>query len=151
MKATSLTVKFAMFVVAALTTACTSEPGPALTVSDIQLFAPLSGSHAAVGYLSLHNQSDAPLTIERISSPAFGKVQMHETVIRDGIASMQALPSVTIEPGASVKFAAGGKHLMLMQPASATATGTNVTLEIHYATDGLLIISATMQSRLPAE
>jgi copper(I)-binding protein len=107
----------------------------------------MPGTHAAVGYFSLHNQGDAPLTIERISSPAFGKVQMHETVIRDGISSMQALPSVIIKPGASVQFAAGGKHLMLMQPAAATATGTNVTLEIHYDTDGLLIVSATMQSR----
>lgn len=136
-----------MLVVATLTTACTSEPGPPLTVSDIQLFAPIPGSHAAVGYFSLHNQSDAPLTIEHISSPAFGKVQMHETVIRDGVSSMQALPSVIIKPGASVKFAAGGKHLMLMQPAATTATGTNVSLEIHYDTDGLLIVSATMQSR----
>jgi len=151
MKTTSLTVKIAMFVVAALTTACTSEPGPALTVSDIQLFAPLPGSHAAVGYLSLHNQSNVPLTIESISSPDFGKVQMHETVIRDGVASMLALPSVTIEPGASVKFAAGGKHLMLMQSEPDTATGTNVTLQINYDTDGLLIVSATMQSRLPVE
>ena len=151
MKIRSLPVKFAVFVVATLTAACTAEPGAPLTVSDIQLFAPLPGSHAAVGYLSLHNQSDAPLSVESISSPGFGNVQMHETVIRDGIASMLALPSVTIEPGASVKFAAGGKHLMLMQPAPATATGTIVTLEIHYDTDGLLIVSATMQSRTPAE
>ena len=151
MKAGPLTVKFAALVVAALTAACTVEPGPPLTVSDIQLFAPLPGSHAAVGYLSLHNQSNAPLTIESISSPGFGKVQMHETIIRDGVASMLALPSVTIEPGASVKFAAGGKHLMLMQPEPDTATGTNVALQINYDTDGLLIISATMQSRLPAE
>ena len=151
MKTRSLTMKFAMFVVAALTAACTAEPGPPLTVSDIQLLAPLPGSHAAVGYLSLHNQNNAPLTIESISSPDFGEVQMHETVIRDGVASMLALPSVTIEPGASVKFAAGGKHLMLMQPSPDTATGTNVALQINYDTDGLLIISATMQSRLHAE
>lgn len=151
MKARTLSMKFAVFVVAAFAAACTAKPGPPLTVSDIQLIAPLPGSHATVGYFSLHNQSDAALTIKNISSPGFGNVQMHETVIRDGVASMLALPFVTIEAGASVEFAAGGKHLMLMQPAPDTATGTNVTLEIHYDTDGLLIISATMQSRLPAE
>ena len=151
MIARSLPVKVVVFVVAVLTAACTAEPGPPLTASDIQLFAPLPGSHAAVGYFSLHNRSNAPLTIESISSPGFANVQMHETVIKDGIASMLALPTVTIEPGASVTFTAGGKHLMLMQPAPETATGTNVMLEIHYDSDGLLIISATMQSRSSAE
>jgi hypothetical protein len=111
----------------------------------------LTEKHAAVGYLTLHNQGSAPLTIERISSTSFANVQMHETVISDGIASMQALPSVTIAAGASVVFAAGGKHLMLMQPTSSTAAGTTVELEIHYDSGGLVIVSSAMQDRMPAE
>ncbi len=151
MNARTVTAIFAILVVATPTTACTSKRGPPLTVSDIQLFAPLPGSHAAVGYLSLHNQSNAPLTINNISSPGFDIVQMHETVIRDGVASMQALPSVTIQPGADLEFTAGGKHLMLLQPTRDTAIWSNVTLEIHYDSGGLLIVSATMQTRIIAE
>lgn len=151
MKARRLDMKFAMLIIAATTAACTPNSGPPLAVSDVELFAPLPGSHAAVGYLSLHNHSDAPLTIDNISSSNFGAVQMHETVIRDGVARMQALPSVTIEPGSSVEFVAGGKHLMLMQPTADTAAGSNVMLEIQYDSGGIVIINATMQSRLPAE
>ena len=98
MNARSLALTLSSLVIAALTTACTPESGAPLTISGIQLFAPLTGSHAAVGYLTVHNQSNAPLTINSISSANFGNVQMHETVIREGIARMQALPTVTIGP-----------------------------------------------------
>ena len=147
MNAKFLVLNFAILVIAA----CTAEPGVPLTVSDVRLFAPLTKSRAAVGYLTLHNQSNAPLTIESISSTNFGNIQMHETVIRDGVARMQALPAVIIEPGSSLEFAAGGKHLMLMQPTADTAVGANITLEIRYDSGGLLIVSATMQTRVPAE
>ena len=151
MKAAYLHAKFAMLIIAATTTACTPHSGPPLAVSDVELYAALPGSHAAVGYLSLHNHSDAPLTIDNISSSGFAAVQMHETVIDDGVASMQPLPSVTIEPGSSVNFVAGGKHLMLMQPTADMAAGSNVMLEIQYDSGGIVIVNATMQSRLPAE
>lgn len=151
MKAKYLVLRFAMLIIAASTAACTRESGPPLAVSDVELFAPLPGSHAAVGYLSLHNRSNAALIINKVSSSKFGDVQMHETVIRDGVARMQALPSVTIEAKSSVKFVAGGKHLMLMQPTGDTAAGSNIMLEIQYDAAGILIINATIQSRLPAK
>jgi len=134
-----------------LGTACSPEPGAPLAVSEVRLFVPLTATHAAVGYLTLRNRGSVPLTIERIGSARFAIVQMHETVIRDGIASMQSLPSVTIAAGASVKFAAGGKHLMLMQPTSPPVAGTLIELEIHYDSGGLVIVNTTMQERMPAE
>ena len=130
--------------------ACTPESGAPLAVSEVRLFVPLTDKHAAVGYLTLHNQGSVPLTIERISSTSFANIQMHETLIRDGVASMHSLPPVTIAPDASVVFAAGGKHLMLMQPTSSMAAGTAVELEIHYDSGGLVIVSAAMQDRMPA-
>ena len=151
MKVGGLHMKFAMLIIAAATVACTAESDPPLAASEVRLLAPLPGSHAAVGYLSLHNRSGAALTIDNISSSNFGEVQMHETLIRDGVARMQALGSVTIEPGASVKFVAGGKHLMLLQPTADLAAGSDIMLEIHYDSGGMLVISTTMQSRLPAQ
>lgn len=131
--------------------ACTPEPGAPLAVSGVRIFVPLTAKHAAVGYLTLHNQSSVPLTIERIGSPSFANIQMHETVIRDGVASMRTLPSLTIAPRGSINFTAGGKHLMLMQPTKSAATGTLVELEIHYDSGGLVIVSTAMQERMPAK
>jgi len=151
MKSRSLTLKITLLVVAALAAACTPKSGAPLTVSDVRLFAPLTSNHSAVGYLTLHNQSKTALTIDSISSSSFASIQMHETIISDGVARMQALQAVIIEPGSSLAFAAGGKHLMLMQPTADSAAGANITLEIHYDSGGLLIISATMQTRMSTE
>jgi len=147
MNARSVLLIFALIMV----TACTPEPGPPLSATDVRLFAALTGKNPSVGYLTLHNHSDLPLTIERISSANFATVQMHETRISDHVASMQALPSVTIEPGSSVSFEAGGKHLMLLRPTTGTAAGSAVKLEIHYDASGLLIVSTTLQNRRSAE
>lgn len=147
MNARSVLLIFALIMV----TACTPEPGPPLSATEVRLFAALTGNNPSVGYLSLHNHSDLPLTIERISSANFATVQMHETVISDGVASMQALPWVMIEPGSSVRFEAGGKHLMLLRPSTGTVAGSAVKLEIHYAAGGLLIVSATLRNRMSAE
>jgi len=151
MSARQLALNFAMLFVAALATACSAKPAAPLTVSDVRLFAPLTGSQPAVGYFVLHNQSNMPITIERISSSDFGDIQMHETVIRDGVARMQALPTAIIDAGSSLEFVAGGKHLMLLQPAAETVAGSTVMLEFHYDSGGILVVSVAMQARMPAE
>ena len=78
--------------------------------------------------------------IERVTSPQFGKVEMHETVIKDGVSRMSALEEVVLPAGATVEFKPGGKHLMLMRP------GDNldaVTLEFHSGDAIVLTISVS--------
>ncbi len=89
------------------------------------------------------------IIVNRIDSPQYDNVQMHETIIEDGVSRMRPIESFQVEPASSVEFARGGKHVMLMKPVTNTLPGSSVTLEIHYDT-GLLIVSATMQERTPA-
>ena len=109
----------------------------------------MPGSTTSVAYFTIENQSDAAITVTRIASPQYDDVQMHETIIDDGISRMRPVKSFQVEAASSVEFIPGGKHVMLMKPTSNVSVGTPVTLEIHYDT-GLLIISATMQDRKPA-
>lgn len=100
--------------------------------------------------MSIANRGEETITVDAVSSPQFEKVEMHETTITDGISRMRRLDQVQIGSGATAVFEAGGKHLMLMGATPATAPGSPVTLEINH-NNGLLIVSATMQARLPAE
>ena len=94
MKRTGLVCLLAIMTVLA---ACDS--GPALRVTDIQVIAPAPGRTASVAYLKLSNNSGDAVALTAISSPQFGRVEMHETVISDGVARMQALHSISIEAG----------------------------------------------------
>ena len=83
------------------------------------------------GYAMLRNDGDAPITIAGVDSADFGSVSLHESVEEGGVAHMRALDRVEIKPGASVPFAPGGKHFMLMQPKRGLKPGENVRIHLN--------------------
>ena len=87
------------------------------------------------GYLTLSNNTTQAITITRVTSSEFASVEMHESVIEDGIARMIPLGDLTVHAGESVTFEPGGKHLMLMQP---TGDDDGLTLEF-YAGDAVVL------------
>lgn len=135
---------------ATMLTACGRETGPPIVISDLRILAPMPGSSTGVAYMAITNNSGALITVQSVSSPQFERVEMHETTIEDGISRMRPLEVVEIRGGETARFEAGGKHLMLFNAGPDTNPGSPVTLEIRHD-DGLLIVSATMQARMPAQ
>ena len=88
------------------------------------------GATMLAGYAVLHNGGDAPVIVHGASSPDFGAVSIHETIEVDAVERMQPLEQVEIAPGASVTFAPGGKHFMLMRPAQSLASGAVVKVHL---------------------
>jgi copper(I)-binding protein len=121
--------------------------GPPLTATDNIAVAPLPGREFSAAYLTLHNNSRKTITINRISSPDFAKVEIHETTNIDNIIRMRRLESLVIDAGSSAKFESGGRHLMLIGPNSGLDTGSLITIQIAYNADELLIISAPLTNR----
>ena len=74
------------------------------------------------------------------AQPQLGSVELHESVIEDGVARMVALDELALQPGATVQFAPGGKHLMLMRPGDDLVS---VTLEFHAGDTVVLRVSVT--------
>jgi copper(I)-binding protein len=72
------------------------------------------GLTTVAGYAVLTNDGNRPLQIVHIHSTQVTAVQMHETVIQQGVASMHTLDKLQLAPHQTVAFAPGGKHFMLM-------------------------------------
>lgn len=68
------------------------------------------------GYLRIKNNGKQPVVIVAAQSDAYGDVEIHKSVTKDGMARMIKQDQITIEPGQEIKFERGGLHLMLMQP-----------------------------------
>lgn len=131
--------------------ACQENPGPAIGITGVQVFAALPGSNAGVAYMSIANNGNEAIVIDGVRSPQFAQIEIHEsTVDEHGVSRMTRLDQVAIPAGETGEFRAGGKHLMLMGADPDTSAGSPVTLEISYG-DALLLVSATLQNRLPAE
>lgn len=127
---------------------CSPPAGPTLTISDMVVLEPLPGTSTTAGYLTLTNNGNEPIAIENVMSPQFARIEMHETIIEDGVARMESLVPLIIAPHSSVRFAPGGKHLMMSGWTQEIMPGMPVSIEFGYATNGLLIVQTTVSRRV---
>lgn len=125
---------------AAALVACGAEEQPPLVASDVSVSGPMPRMKA--GYMTLTNNSDEAITITRVSSPQFGRAEIHETVIEDDIARMRPVGELTIDAGGSVRLERGGMHLMLMQPVDSPES---VSLNLYSGDTPLLSVQADIE------
>jgi periplasmic copper chaperone A len=88
------------------------------------------GAMMLAGYATLHNTGDAPVIVTAAGSADFGDVSLHKSVEENGVMRMLPLQSVVIAPGASIDFAPGERHLMLMQPRRELKRGDSVKISL---------------------
>ncbi len=120
--------------------ACDSPQGPPVAIANLVVTAPGAGMPMAAGYFEISNRSGTAIRIDRVSSPEYGSVEMHETVVEDDIARMREIPVLEIAAGDTVVFERGGKHLMLMQP-----VGTPETVTLNFYSDDALLLSVSTE------
>jgi len=97
------------------------------------------------GYLELRNSASRPQALVAASSTGFESVMMHRTVVRDGMAGMEHLSQIELAPNASLVFAPGGNHLMLMNPRLALRAGDAVVVKLEFR--GGLVLPVTFAVR----
>ena len=73
----------------------------------------MPGQQMSAGYLSLTNNTGEAISISRVVSPQFEAVEMHESLLENGVAKMRRIPQLTVPPNSTVSLERGGKHLML--------------------------------------
>jgi hypothetical protein len=127
-----------------LLVACSGEPEAPLVASDIVVTAAMPGASMSAGYISLRNNTDIEIRINKITSPAFEKIEIHESTLEDGIAKMRRIEALSIPPNSSVILGNGGKHLMLMHP---TASADTVSLSFYSDDTIILSVNAPMTPR----
>lgn len=88
------------------------------------------GMTVLAGYMTIENRSSKKDALVQVSSPDFGSVEMHLSVIEDEKARMIQQHMIAIEPGGTTSLKPGGYHLMLMDPKRTLRQGDSVDLEL---------------------
>ena len=92
---------------------------------------PAQAGMNGVGYLTVANVGAKPVKLVAVESPAAGSVTIHQSSMAGGVMSMRPVTGgLTIAPGATVAFAPGGYHLMLMNLTRAQTLGGKVPLTL---------------------
>jgi copper(I)-binding protein len=96
-----------------------------------------AGAKVGVGYLVIKNTGTSPDRLVGGSTAAAANVEIHETTMRDDVATMQPMSSgLPIEPGKTVTLAPGGYHLMFVDLKSPLKQGQKVTATLEFEKAG---------------
>ena len=94
------------------------------------------GTPVGVGYMTIHNGSDEPVTLVAGETPLAARVSIHETIMQDGLMKMQPLTEgLTIPAGETVSLKPHSYHLMLEQLEQPLTEGGKVPLTLTF--DGM--------------
>ena len=135
-------MRFGALVAVILVGACSAEPQPPLVATDVVVTRPMPGMQMSAAYLSLTNRTDETIRISRVASAQYESVQLHESIVEDGIARMRAIPVLEIPSGETITLKRGGKHLMLMRP---TGAAESVSLRFLDGDNLVLAVDATFE------
>ncbi|MDH3760319.1 MAG: copper chaperone PCu(A)C [Gammaproteobacteria bacterium] len=84
------------------------------------------------GYMTIYNPQSRALSIVEIHSDSFASVEIHKTLMQDGMMRMEQVVALKIAAGETVQLAPGGLHLMMMQPVQPTRPGEIHRITIEY-------------------
>ena len=114
----------------AFAAAAAAGPVPRLAVEGAHVRAAPPGAPVLAGYMTLRNPGPRPVAVTGAASPDFERVEVHRTVVRDGVARMEPVPRLEVAPGEAVRLEPGGMHLMLIGPRRDLRPGDRVRLTL---------------------
>jgi copper(I)-binding protein len=98
----------------------------------------------AAGYFTIHGGPEATKLLGITTDGAL-KLEMHESVMKDGMMTMQPIKTVDIPAKSTVKFEPGDKHVMLFGLNQAVVDYGKATFTMIFANGDRLIVDAPIQ------
>ncbi|MEC5289195.1 copper chaperone PCu(A)C [Aurantimonas sp. C2-6-R+9] len=114
-----------------------SEAVGDLVVSGGFARAMLPGAKVGGGYLTIANQGSTADRLISVSSPAAGRVELHEMAMEGEVMRMRALEEgLAIAAGETIALAPGGKHLMFFDVAEPFEEGASIAVTLTFEQAG---------------
>lgn len=138
-------------VLIALTVAATVVPAHEYKIAGIEIGHPWSRptpptATVGVGYLSLKNGGTTDDRLVEAASPAAERVELHASVMKNGVMTMRHLPAIEVQAGRSVSLEPGGIHLMLTGLRQPLKDGMRVPVTLTFERAGSVEVELAVQS-----
>lgn len=104
---------------------------------------PVEGNPSA-GYMNLHG-GRVDVALVGVTSDDVLRMEMHETVQKDGMTSMAKLKSIPVPAGETVKLEPGGKHLMIWGVGEGSKQRGLLTMTLIFSNDDRIEINAVIK------
>jgi copper(I)-binding protein len=125
-------------------------PGAALAAdSTIELTHVWARASATAGnsaaYLTVHNTGAETDHLIGVATDAAAKAELHLSKMENGVASMAAVPSLELAPGATVEMKPGSYHIMLLGLKAPLAAGQTIALTLTFEKAGQVQTTAKVE------
>lgn len=96
-------------------------------------------------YMTIENHTNKQKVLTSVSSSAFGKVEIHKTVHKGDMASMEQQKELPVAAEGEVKLHPGGLHLMLFNPNKAPKAGDDISFALKFANGSTSMVTAKVK------
>lgn len=125
-----------------------NEKGGTFAFTNSVIRTPLAERPTA-GYFDFNYDYKVPDRIISVVSPAFKRVEMHDSVTDSGMKKMVKLDTLDLPAKSSIKFAPGGKHLMLFDPTKTLKAGELIKVTFVFAQRDPIDVSFEVKDVIP--
>ena len=126
--------------------ACETVTAGDLTVRHAWSKVTIGAGRPGVFYVEITNNGSTDDALVGISTPAAGMPMLHETVIKDGVASMPHAMTIPVPASQSVRLSPGGFHGMLMGLAAALKEGDSFPVSLSFEKAGEVTVNVEVLS-----
>jgi periplasmic copper chaperone A len=105
------------------------------------------GAKIAGGYLTIENKGKSPDRLLSGSTAVAKNIEVHQMALDNGVMTMRAVEGgLVIEPGKTVTFAPGGRHLMFLGLRAPLKQGEQVPVTLKFEHAGAVKVAFEVQS-----
>lgn len=111
---------------------CEQTTADPIVVSDAWVRAIPPGGEMTAAYARIRNNADGAIRLVGASSPNFGRVELHETTMDDGVSKMRPVDGFKIDASATLSLEAGGRHFMLRFARDLDSVGQSIPMSLAF-------------------
>jgi|GEM_PF-1226762 len=104
----------------------------AFEISGAWARATIGKSRISAAYLKIEKQRGGADKLVAISSPLAGKVELHTSLMKNGMMMMRQIDSLEVAPGRPALFQPGGNHIMLLDLKKPLRAGEQLPLKLYF-------------------
>lgn len=98
----------------------------------------------SAGYFTIHG-GDTSVVLRDITTDAAIRLEIHESKMQGGMATMEEVDTVDIPAGEKVQLAPGGKHVMLWQINPQAVAAGKMTFTFIFSNGDRILVDAAIQ------
>ncbi|QMU61660.1 MAG: copper chaperone PCu(A)C [Gammaproteobacteria bacterium] len=122
--------KIILFSFITLLVACNQTPTESFSTEGAWVREAPPNAGAMAGYVTIKNNTDQDRILSFAKSNQFNAVEIHRTIVENGVAKMRRQEDLPILAGGSLILEPGSYHLMLMTPKSAFKANDEITVTV---------------------